>query len=67
MIGAIIMCITMVMEGGCEHKGELRDSSRKQDEWARVTRGAFSTRDIHTFFRLYQPKLNCSFVLDTGV
>lgn len=51
MIGVIIMCITIVMEGGCENKRELRDSSRKEDKWApRHTRGFTSTRDRCTFF-----------------
>lgn len=34
MIGVNIMCITKVMEEGCENKRELRDSSGKQDKWS---------------------------------
>lgn len=68
MIGVIIMCITIVMEGGCENKRELRDSSRKEDKWApRHTRGFISTRDRRTFFFFllsYQPNLKFPFVLD---
>lgn len=53
MIGAIIMCITIEMEGGCENKRELKDSSRKQDKWGLShTWGFVSTRDIRMFYYL---------------
>lgn len=54
MIGVIIMCITIVMEGGCENKRELRDSSRKEDKWApRHTRGFQHVIDAHFSFFYY--------------